>query len=195
MQDAVPQGKGTMAAILGLEAASVEVACQEASTEGVVAPANFNAPDQTVIAGENAAVQKAGEIARHKGARRVMPLPVSAPFHCALMAPARDRLANDLDGQEFRDLAIPLIANVDAGEVKNGAAARDALVRQVCSPVRWVECILALLQRGVDIFVEVGPGKVLSGLVRKIAPQAQVHSADGIRGIEALASVFLNGKM
>ncbi len=195
MQDAVSAGKGAMAAIVGLDAGLVAEACAEASSDGVVSPANYNAPDQTVIAGDAAAVQKAAEAARRKGAKRVLPLAVSAPFHCALMAPARDRLSQDLSKLAFRDLNIPIIGNADAAEIRTGASARDALIRQVCAPVRWVESIRRLSEEGVERFVEVGPGKVLCGLVKKIAPDAQIVSVDGIRGIEALASKVSDATM
>jgi [acyl-carrier-protein] S-malonyltransferase len=194
MQDSVPVGRGAMAAILGLDASLVIEACASAGP-AIVSPANFNSPDQTVIAGEAAAVQKASERARALGAKRVMPLAVSAPFHCELMAPARDRLAADLEVLKFEDLAVPLISNVDAAELRTGTEARDALKRQVCAPVRWVDSVRLLADNGVDRFVEIGPGKVLVGLVRKIVPQAQTFSVDGIRGIEALASVLAGATM
>jgi [acyl-carrier-protein] S-malonyltransferase len=188
MQEAVPVGRGAMVAILGLDRDTVSIACEQARDAGVVAPANYNAPDQTVIAGESRAVMKASENARRLGARRVLPLAVSAPFHCELMTPARDRLALDLGDVDFRNPAFPVICNVDATEVRDGAFARDCLIRQVCNPVRWVETIRLLSGSGVDTFVEVGPGKVLSGLIRKTAPDVRAFSVDGIRGIEALAS-------
>ncbi len=189
MQEAVPVGRGSMAAVVGLDGETVIEICNACLKYGLVSPANFNSPDQTVIAGETEAVDKASEMAKGRGAKRVVPLPVSAPFHCDLMAPARDRLAADLARVRFSDLQFPLITNVDAQEVRAGAAARDALVRQVCAPVRWVESIRLLAESGVDRFIEVGPGKVLGALVRKIAPGAQTYSVDGVRGIEALASV------
>jgi [acyl-carrier-protein] S-malonyltransferase len=195
MQAAVSVGAGAMAAVLGLDAAVVEEICREAALGAIVSPANFNAPDQTVIAGETDAVGRASEIARQRGAKRVIALPVSAPFHCSLMAPARDRLATDLAQVSFRDLEVPLISNVDADLVSSGAVARDALVRQVCAPVRWVDSILKLSEMGVDTFVEIGPGKVLSGLIRKIAPQARAVNVDGIRSLEALASVWADATM
>lgn len=187
MQEAVPVGKGAMAAILGLTAPAVAEACA-GITEGTVSPANFNAPEQTVIAGEAEAVRRASEAAKQKGAKRVLLLPVSAPFHCELMAPARDRLAEDLRGVEFHDLSVPLVTNADAQIIRKGELARDALIRQVCAPVRWVESIELLARQGVDRFVEVGPGKVLSGLVKKILPQVQALNVEDIQGIEALAS-------
>jgi len=189
MQEAVPAEQGAMAAILGLDARAVAEICRAASQSGTVAPANFNAPDQVVIAGRRAAVLAASERAKAEGAKRVLPLGVSAPFHCELMAPARDRLAEDLRGVEFRDLQVPLVTNVDARELSRGDAVRDALIRQVVSPVRWVECVEFLVSAGVDRFVEIGPGKVLSGLVRRIAPGAEIRNVEGIRGIEALASM------
>ncbi len=195
MQDAVPPGKGSMAAVLGLDAVRVVEACEEASCEGIVSPANFNSPEQVVIAGEAPAVQRACEKAREKGAKRCLPLAVSAPFHCALMAPARDRLAVDLRKLKLTDLEVPLVSNVDAAEVRQGDAAREALVRQVCSPVRWVDSIQYLVGRGVTRFVEIGPGRVLTGLVKKISAQAQTFNVDGIRGIEALASVLSGATM
>jgi [acyl-carrier-protein] S-malonyltransferase len=195
MQEAVPIGKGAMAAVLGLEPALVAEACAEASTEGIVSPANLNSPDQTVIAGEAAAVRIASENARRKGAKRVIPLSVSAPFHCALMAPARDRLAKDLNELDFGDLSMPLVTNVDAVAISKGPGARDALIRQVCSPVRWMESVQYLTEAGVDTFIEIGPGKVLCGLVKKIAPQVLTFSVEGIRSIEALASTISNATM
>lgn len=195
MQEAVPPGRGAMAAILGLDAGSVREVCAAASHAGIVAPANLNTPDQTVIAGTASAVRRASEIAMARGAKRVMALPVSAPFHCELMAPARERLKADLESLEFHDLGVPVITNVDAAEILAGSAARDALIRQVCLPVRWVESIHCLMERGVDTFVEVGPGNVLCGLVKKISPSALTHSADGIRGIEALASGVSGARM
>jgi [acyl-carrier-protein] S-malonyltransferase len=155
----------------------------------VVVPANYLAQDQTVHAGEALAVQRASELARERGAKRVLPLAVSAPFHCSLMAPARDRLAADLGQASLQNLLVPLVTNVDAAEVRAADAARDALVRQVCLPVRWVETIEWLVRAGVDQFVEIGPGRVLTGLVRKIAPSAGTWNVEGMRGIEGLASL------
>ncbi len=195
MQEAVPANQGAMAAVVGLDAGRVIEACSEASGVGVVSPANYNSPEQIVIAGEREAVEAACARAREKGAKRCLPLPVSAPFHCALMAPARDRLAADLETLKWPDLRVPLVSNVDAAEVRRGDAAREALVRQVCAPVRWVESIQYLSSKGVDKFIEVGPGRVLTGLVKKSIPEAQTYSVDGIRGIEALASVFSGAKM
>ncbi len=195
MQEAVPAGKGAMAAVLGLTAEQTDAGCREAAGDGTVSPANFNAPNQTVIAGDAAAVQRASEILRGRGAKRVLPLPVSAPFHCALMKPAQERLAVDLQAVGFRDLSVPLICNVDAREVRQGSDARLSLVRQVCAPVRWVESVQRLAALGVDRFIEVGPGRVLSGLVRKIEPHLLTCAVEGIQGIEALASMPSDAKM
>lgn len=195
MQEAVPVGKGAMAAVLGLDSALVAEACTSALVSGIVAPANFNAPAQTVIAGEVEAVRRASELAMEKGAKRVLPLPVSAPFHCDLMAPAQERLAADLQSLALGHLVIPLINNVDAREIARGDDARESLIRQVCAPVRWVEIIQRLAKSGVTRFVEVGPGKVLSGLIRKIVPEVQTSNVEDIRGMEALASAIADVTM
>ncbi|GBC81539.1 Malonyl CoA-acyl carrier protein transacylase [bacterium HR10] len=168
MQEAVPLGQGAMAAILGSSAELVEDVCREAAQGQVCAPANFNSPQQIVIAGHTAAVERAIALARERGARRAVLLPVSAPFHCALMRPAEERLAEDLARVTFADLAIPLVNNVDAALITSGEAARDGLRRQVSRPVRWEESVRRLLAEGVTTFIEVGPGRVLSGLIRAI---------------------------
>jgi [acyl-carrier-protein] S-malonyltransferase len=174
MQEAVPVGQGAMVAILGLDVASVRLACDDAAQGEVVAPANINSHDQVVIAGAAAAVERAGVLAKERGARRVMPLPVSAPFHCALMKPAEERLAPELRGVAIRDPRIPVVANVDAQPKRDGGEAIDALVRQVSSPVRWEEIVQRLASEGVTTYVEVGVGSVLSGLVRKTQKDAKV---------------------
>lgn len=168
MQEAVPLGQGAMAAILGASAEIVERVCREAAHGQVCAPANFNSPQQIVIAGHTAAVERAIALAREHGARRAVLLPVSAPFHCALMRPAEERLAEDLARVAFADLTIPLVNNVDAALITSGEAARDGLRRQVSRPVRWEESVRRLLAEGVTTFIEVGPGRVLSGLIRAI---------------------------
>ncbi len=166
MQEAVPLGQGAMAAILGMPADAVERLCREVAHGQVCAPANFNSPQQIVISGHAEAVERAIALARERGARRAVRLPVSAPFHCALMQPAEDRLADDLACVTFADLVIPLVNNVDATIIASGEAARDGLRRQVSRPVRWEESVRRLLAEGVTTFIEVGPGRVLSGLIR-----------------------------
>lgn len=176
MQEAVPFGQGAMAAILGLDVAAVRRACEDAAQGDVVGPANINSPDQVVIAGVTAAVQRAGARAKVLGAKRVVPLPVSAPFHCALMKPAEERLAPELRALPVQDPRVPIVANVDAEPKKDGAAAIDALVHQVSSPVLWEDIVHRLASEGVTTYVEVGSGRVLSGLVRKIRKNAQVFA-------------------
>ncbi len=176
MQEAVPAGVGAMAAILGLPADAVEAACREAAEGEVVTPANFNSPEQTVIAGHAGAVARACEACKARGAKRAIPLPVSAPFHCALMAPARERLAPLLADARFADPLWPVVTNVDAAAADRSEAIRDALVRQVDSPVRWVASVELLASRGVDRAIEIGPGSVLAGLVKRIARGIAVES-------------------
>lgn len=168
MQEAAPVGSGAMAAIMGADLGVIMEACNEAQQGGVCSPANINSANQVVIAGDAMAVGRAIEILKERGAKRAIKLNVSAPFHCALMMPAQERLAEDLEELEFHDLSMPLVTNVDASAIRGGADARDALVRQVSSPVRWHESITYLVREGVDTFIEVGPGKALSGLVRQI---------------------------
>ena len=184
MQEAVPVGVGAMSAVLGPPRADVEAACREASIMGEVAvPANFNAPEQTVIAGHAGAVARAGALLAARGAKRVVPLPVSAPFHSPLMAPAREGLAPVLAALNFNGLSVPLFSNVDASPVREPAAVRDGLVRQVDAPVRWVELVQRMVADGFDTFVEIGPGSVLSGLIRRIARGAstvQVGTAEQV---------------
>jgi [acyl-carrier-protein] S-malonyltransferase len=184
MQEAVPVGQGAMAAILGLELSAIEAACREAAQDDVVAPANVNSPGQVVIAGHAAAVARAVVACKARGAKRAVPLPVSAPFHCALMMPAQQRLADDLERVAIQDPAVPLVNNVDARVVRSADACRDGLVRQVSGAVRWQECVERLLQEGVDSFVEVGPGSVLSGLVRKIAKGARVLNVEDVASLD-----------
>jgi [acyl-carrier-protein] S-malonyltransferase len=162
-----------MAAVIGAELKDIEKACAEASQGQVCGPANINSPNQVVIAGNAEAVDRAGELLRSGGAKRVLKLNVSAPFHSALMMPAQDRLAVDLERIEFADLRVPLVTNVDAALIHEGAEARESLVRQVSLPVRWLESIELLIKYGVDTFVEVGPGKVLTGLLRQISREVK----------------------
>jgi [acyl-carrier-protein] S-malonyltransferase len=168
MQSAVPVGEGGMAAILGLDDDAVRAVCAEASAAGVVEAVNFNAPSQVVIAGAKAAVEKACEIAKAKGAKRALPLPVSAPFHSSLLKPASDQLREYLAKVDVKAPAIPLINNVDVAIVSDPAAIKDALVRQAAGAVRWVECVQAMARDGVTHVVECGPGKVLAGLTKRI---------------------------
>jgi [acyl-carrier-protein] S-malonyltransferase len=170
MQTAVPAGEGAMAAVLALAADQVAAACAEAAAETglVVSAANFNSPDQTVISGAKAAVERAGELAKARGARKVVMLPVSAPFHCALMQPAQEDVAQVLSTITLAEPRMPVAANVTGGLVITADAARQALIRQVTGTVNWAGCVQSLLASGAEIFVEVGPGKVLTGLLRQI---------------------------
>ena len=179
MQEAVPVGAGSMAAILGLDAETVARACEEASEGEVVSAANLNGPGQVVIAGARNAVARASERAKALGARRAMPLPVSAPFHCALMKPAEDRLAPELRALHAQNPRMPVVANVDAELKRDAGAAIEALVAQVSSPVRWEAVVRRLASEGVTTYVEVGPGTVLAGLVKKIHRDASVASFAG----------------
>jgi [acyl-carrier-protein] S-malonyltransferase len=185
MQEAVPEGRGAMAAILGLDRAELARVCEQASQGEVVACANFNGPGQIVIAGHRAAVERASSAALSAGAKRAIPLAVSAPFHCALMAPAARRLAPVLDAIAFSDPAFPVYTNVDAAPVTSGAAARDALLRQVEAPVRWEEEVARMIADGFDAFVEFGPGKVLSSLVKRVSREVTAVSAGDPDGIDA----------
>ena len=192
MQEAVPAGEGAMAAILGLDAEQVAQACRDAADGDVVSPANMNGAGQVVIAGARDAVARASERARALGARRVIPLAVSAPFHCALMKPAEDRLAPELRNIQARAPRVPIVANVDAEPKRDAQAAIEALVQQVSAPVRWEAVVRRLASEGVTTYVEVGPGTVLSGLVRKIHREAAVvnfGSPDDLAAIEPLIHV------
>jgi [acyl-carrier-protein] S-malonyltransferase len=173
MQDAVPVGIGAMAAILGIDAVQVIEACSIASGDQICAPANFNTPSQTVLAGHREAVERAIEECKERGAKRAMMLKVSAPFHSPLMMPAQEKMTGPLRGTTFNDLSIPLINNVDAALVTSGPVACEALIRQISAPVRWTDIIFKMFEQGVDTFVEVGPGKVLAGLVKSIAREAE----------------------
>lgn len=168
MQEAVPVGTGAMAAVMGADLKAVEEACNEAAEGEVCSPANINSPNQIVIAGNAAAVDRAIALLKERYGKRAIKLNVSAPFHCALMMPAQERLAAELEKLEFHDLRLPLITNVDAVAIKSGESARAALVRQVSSPVRWLDSMQLLKKEGVQSFVEIGPGKVLCGLMRQI---------------------------
>lgn len=192
MQKAVPQGAGAMAAVIGLSREGVLRSCEAASGVGHVEPANFNAPDQIVISGEAAAVKKAGELCLGQGARRVIPLAVSGPFHSRMMAPAASALGANLAQVPTKPPAIPVICNVSGRVVSTPDEIRASLVDQVCSPVLWEECVRTMWQEGARIFIEVGPGKVLSGLVRRIVPDAAVLAAEAGTPVE-VALEFLEG--
>ena len=186
MQEAVPVGEGAMAAILGLDADGVAKACAEAADGQIVSPANLNAPGQIVIAGHAQAVARAGERAKALGARRAIPLAVSAPFHCALMKPAEVRLAPELRALRSKDPAFPVVANVDAEPKRTAVDSIDALIRQVSSPVRWEDVVRRLIADGARTFVELGPGTVLAGLIRKIDRSVTVTSVENEDGLAAL---------
>jgi [acyl-carrier-protein] S-malonyltransferase len=190
MQEAVPVGVGAMAAILGLELAEVEEACRESADGEVVAPANVNSPGQVVIAGHATAVDRAVARCRARGARRAVRLPVSAPFHCPLMRPAQERLAADLAALPLEDPDVPLVNNVDARVARTAEECREGLVRQVSAPVRWQQSVERLVAEGVDTFVEVGPGRVLSGLVRKIAAGVRVLSVEAPESLESAVAAL-----
>ena len=193
MQEAVPVGAGAMAAVLGLDGAAVRRACDDVSQGAVVAPANLNGAGQVVIAGEREAVRRAGERALELGARRVVPLSVSAPFHCALMQPAEARLAPDLRALTVEDPDVPVVANVDGQLKRRGHESIEALIRQVSSPVLWESVVDRLASEGVTTYVEVGPGRVLSGLVRKMQRSATVLNVAAPGDLQALEDAVHEG--
>ena len=178
MQEASPVGTGAMAAVLGSDLATIEEACREAADGEVCSPANINSPGQVVIAGSTGAVDRAVELLKGRGATRAIKLNVSAPFHCALMMPAQERLARDLNLVEFNDLRVPLITNVDAKEINTGADARASLIRQVSSPVKWLQTVELLISKGVNKVIEIGPGKVLSGLIRQVSREIDTQNVE-----------------
>jgi len=185
MQEAVPVGAGAMAAIFGPSLEEIQSICDEASEGEVVSPANINAPGQIVIAGSKAAVQRAMDIARKRGVRKSLLLPVSAPFHCALMKPAEEKLRPVLDAAPFQTLHVPVVSNVDAAPVATDGAVRNALLRQVVSPVRWVESVQKMIAMGVRRFVEVGPGSVLTGLIKRIDPTVELITVNSAESLKA----------
>lgn len=191
MQEAVPVGVGVMAALFGLDLATAQSVCERAAQGQVVAPANLNSPGQIVIAGNREAVQRAAKLAEQAGAKRAILLQVSAPFHCALMRSAEERLSSDLDRCVFSDLRCPLVTNVDAQLIRTGAEARSALKRQVSRPVRWQETIQRLLDEGVRTFVEVGPGKVLLGLVRSMSKSVTMLNVEDEKSVENVFHALL----
>lgn len=189
MQQAVPAGTGAMSAIIGLDDALIAKACEEAAQGEVVSPVNFNSPGQVVIAGNKAAVERANELCKAAGAKRALPLPVSVPSHCALMKPAADKLANDLNSIAFHTAVIPVVNNVDVVVASDAAAIKNALVRQLYSPVRWTESIEFLAAQGVDRVIELGAGKVLSGLIKRINKELNTASVTDVASLkDALAA-------
>ena len=188
MQEAVIPGAGTMAAVLGLDKESVHAVCEEAARFGVVEIANLNCPGQVVIAGETAAVDRAIELAKGRGAKRAVRLQVSAPFHCSLMGPAGKRLADALRAIPIADPIVPLVNNVDAEPLTNGEAIAGSLVRQVTSPVRWEDVVRRLVKEGVTCFLELGPGKVLTGLIKRIVPEATTLYAEDLGSLRVAVS-------
>ena len=192
MSEAVAPGIGLVAAVIGLSEEEVEEACNKAQTYGVVAPANFNCPGQIVIAGEKVAVEHAITFLKERGARRVMPLPVSVPVHTPLMQVAADRLQSDIDSVSWSDLKIPLINNAEARPLKKSEDVRASLIRQLPSPVLWAQSVEKMAEMGVDTFVEVGPGKVLAGLVKRILPDAEICNVyDGESFLKVRSSLGL----
>ena len=185
MQEEVPVGVGAMAAILGLEEKKVREACKKAEPEGIVSPANFNCPGQIAVAGEKAAVEKACEYAKELGAKRAVPLAVSAPFHCEMLKGAGEKLAKELENVTFSDLQIPLITNVTADYVKSRDDIKPLLIRQVSSSVLWQKGIERMIADGVDTFIEVGPGKALSGFMKKINKETTILNVEDMASLEA----------
>jgi [acyl-carrier-protein] S-malonyltransferase len=192
MQEAVPAGQGAMAAVLGMPIDTLQQVCNEAAQGEVVSPANINSPDQIVISGHQKAVERAAELAKQRGAKRAIMLSVSAPFHCALMQPAQDRLAADLQALQLSNPEVPVISNIDAERKTTADASREALVRQVTGAVQWSNSIQKLIQLGVTTFIEAGPGKVLTGLMRQIdRSQAAMNVEDEASLQASLQKVFL----
>jgi [acyl-carrier-protein] S-malonyltransferase len=185
MQEAVPAGQGAMAAIMGLSPTVVLDVCKRAAEGEICAPANLNSSEQTVISGHAGAVKRAVEIASQSGAKRAVILAVSAPFHSALMMPAQEKLEKDLKAIPFGELQVPLVTNVDADTIRSGEEARSALVRQVSMPVRWEESMRMLLDEGVNTFVEVGPGRVLTGLMRQIERSVASLNVEDEKSLQA----------
>jgi len=187
MQEAVPLGKGAMSAILGAKRDQVIAICKEISTGAAfVGPANFNSLDQIVISGDKKAVEMAGEKLTAAGAKKVIPLPVSAPFHSVLMKPAEDKLARELARTEITSLKVPVISNVSAKPVRSAVEYKELLIKQLTSPVLWVDSVQEMLNSGIDTFVEVGPGKVLAGLIKKINRQVNIYNVSNLKSLREL---------
>jgi [acyl-carrier-protein] S-malonyltransferase len=185
MQEAVPVGTGGMAALIGPTVEEARAICEEAAQGEVVAVANINAPGQIVIAGTKSGIERAIDVAKKRGVRRALPLPVSAPFHCDLMKPAADRLEPILESAGFKDLWFSVVSNVDASPIGTPTAVRNALLRQVAAPVRWVESVQKMVGMGVKRFVEIGPGSVLTGLIKRIDPGVELINVSDVPTLEA----------
>jgi len=190
MQEAVPAGKGAMAAILAMPLADLKTICDEAGQGEVVSPANINSPEQIVISGATAAVQRAADLAKERGAKRAIMLPVSAPFHCALMQPAQDRLAEDLQQIVFNTPEVPVISNIDAQPKTEAEASRRALISQVTGAVQWLGCVRKLIELGANTFVEVGPGRVLTGLMRQIDRSQTAMNVEDEASLQKVMGLF-----
>ena len=190
MQEAVPVGDGAMAAILGLKIHEVNALCHDSAQGEVLTPANLNSPGQIVISGSSQAVQRATALASQWGAKRAILLPVSAPFHSPLMQPAQEKLEKDLNKIDFSDLQVPLVNNVDAIEIRYKSEIANSLLRQVCTPVRWSETIQFLVKKGVGRFVEVGPGRVLSGLVRQNDRSVKLFNVEDTESLEKIVTAM-----
>lgn len=190
MQEAVAVGEGAMLAVLGAETEKVQALCEEAAQDQVLTPANYNSPGQIVIAGHAEAIRRATELAPRMNIRRTIPLAVSAPFHCSLMRPAQENMIPLLKEQIFHALKFPLVTNVDAAIIHTGEQARDALVRQIPNPVLWMQSMEALVREGVHTFIEVGPGKVLTGLAKKIARDVQIYNVENVDDYEQLRAKY-----
>ena len=188
MQEAVPVGIGAMAAILGLDSAVVLECCREGSGSGIVETVNFNCPGQIVVAGEVKAVEKVIELCKERGAKRSMLLPVSAPFHCSLLKPAGDKLAVELEKIQLGEIKIPVVTNVTAEVITDAKKVKDLLIRQVSNPVRWEDSVNTMLESGVDTFVEIGPGKTLSGFVKKINKDVRTFNIEDIESLNRTLS-------
>jgi [acyl-carrier-protein] S-malonyltransferase len=191
MQEAVPFGTGAMAAILGLDLDSVEDGCREAAGEQICSPANINSPSQIVIAGNSEAIDRACEILKSKGAKRAIKLNVSAPFHCALMMPAQLRLEQDLKSLNYSEFAVPVIQNINAEVNRDPSLVSESLTKQVSNPVRWLQSVENLVKLGVETFVEVGAGKVLSGLVKQINRDVKIHNVENIESLNLTKQAIL----
>jgi [acyl-carrier-protein] S-malonyltransferase len=190
MQEAVPKGQGAMAAILAMPLTDLQMVCDETAQGEVVSPANINSPEQIVISGATAAVQRAADLARERGAKKAIMLPVSAPFHCALMQPAQDRLADDLDQIEFDTPEIPVISNIDAEPKAEAEKSRRALVSQVTGAVQWLGCVRKLIELGANTFIEVGPGRVLTGLMRQIDRSQTAMNVEDEASLQKVMGLF-----